>query len=167
MRLLLCRHCKSLEELPDYDGPPENDRLLEELVRHHRAIDNAAHEGNVATLMKVENRDWEKNKSAILNQLKAPTKDGGFGEPWIQDSHNTYLDDALKCFRRHHRPTEGCIDYRDPSKLIGRPTKEGRKAAKQQYKAEEASGVSVCSWCPVHTWVQTQKRFQAGLYKDN
>lgn len=162
MRLLLCRPCATLEELPDYEGPPEYDRLLNELVQRHRQIDPVVHDGErVANLMHVEDRDWEQNRGAILDRMRS--KDQGFGEPWIHEAHNTYKEDALACFSRHGRPKEGCIDYWDSSKRIGRPTPEGRAVLRTLHKLGDKDP-HICAWCPVHTYVTTEKQWRAGLY---
>lgn len=166
MRLLLCRKCRTLEELPDYDGPPEYDRTLEHLVQEHNKKGFEEHQGNVATLMKVEDRDWEHNREAILQRMRGTSSDGGFGEPWIKEAHNTYREDALRCFSNHGRPKEGCIDYWSDTKRIGRPTPEGRAVVKNLYKLGERDP-HLCQWCPVHTYVQTQVNWKKGLYKEN
>jgi hypothetical protein len=163
MRLLLCRHCRTLEELADYEGPPEYDRLLEELVNRHNKLDARAHEGNVATLMHVENRDWEMHRDSILERMRS--KDEGFGEPWIKDAMDTYKEDALKCYSRHGRPKDGCGDYWSDSKRIGRPTPEGRAVLKTMYKLGERDP-HLCQFCPVHTFVQTEINWTRGLYKE-
>ncbi|WP_159402754.1 hypothetical protein [Streptomyces sp. RTd22] len=39
IRLLLCKDCGSMEELPDYEGDPRQDFLLDTLVKRHRNPD--------------------------------------------------------------------------------------------------------------------------------
>lgn len=172
MRLLLCRECKTLEEIPDYEGPVELDHLLNELVRRHNEKDaqypedKKPHDGPVATLMKVENRDWELHRGAILERMRS--KDQGFGEPWIQEAHNTYKEDAHRCWIAHRKPgrddTLDCPDYRSDNRRIGRPTPEGRKVVKELYKLK-VKDPHICDWCPYETTVQTRKNWDAGLYK--
>jgi len=168
MRLLYCAHCRTLEEVPDYHGEEEPDPLIEELVRQHNVRDPMAHGGASLTrspmrVAVVEDKDWEHHREAIIKRLNESMKEVGFA-PWVNEAMNTYAEDALKCYSVHHRPKEGCIDYWSDTKRIGRPTLEGRKAVKEGYRIGEQDP-HLCQWCPVHSFVQTQKNWKAGLYK--
>jgi len=166
VRLLCCRKCKTLEELPDFSGRHEDDRLLNELVRRHNAQDFTGHQdGAVATLMHIEDRHWDLYRDQIIAKINEAAKQTGF-DGWFYEAHNTYKEDALRCYSQHHRPKQGCIDYWDDSKRIGRPTSEGRKVVKSLYKLGERDP-HLCQWCPVHTFVQTEVNWKAGLYKEN
>lgn len=154
-RLLLCHTCKSIEELPDYQGPAEHDVLLDDAVGRHRFPNGLEHIGKLA---QVDTKDWDDNakRAAILEQIKtAVEKSTGMPSEWYE-TKNTYQADALKCYSQHHRPTEGCIDYCDSGKRLGNPTRAGWEAGPR---------VFLCHFCPVETWVRTQVRHQKGAYK--
>lgn len=166
MRLLLCKCCKTLEQIEDFDGHPSEDRLLEELVRRHNERDPMAHGGEATlplSLMHVSEKDWFENREQIIERINEEHKATGF-DGWVYEAMNTYLDDAMKCYNQHGRPKQGCIDWWADSKRIGRPTAEGRQAVKDQYKLGERDP-HICSSCPVASWVMTEQNAQAGLYK--
>lgn len=154
-RLLLCHTCRSIDELPDYSGPPEYDVLLDDAVERHQFPNG---EGHIGKLAQVETKDWEDNakRAAILEKIKEAVE-GSTGMPseWYA-TKNTYQADAMKCYGDHHRPREGCIDYCDSSKRLGNPTRAGWEGGPR---------VFLCQFCPVETWVRTQVRHQKGAYK--
>ena len=61
--------------------------------------------------------------------------------------------EALKCFSRHSSPKQGCIDYEDESKTIGR--KIGVPQAHRQY---------LCHYCPAQAFVTHGIRKKKGMY---
>jgi hypothetical protein len=155
-RLLICRDCRSIEELPDYDGPPEYDVLLDNLVEAHVYPNGEKHFGNMATTPDAEWAD-PYMREQIVKQIASKTT--GM-ESEFYATKNTYVEDALKCYQRHRRPQEeGCNDYRDSKKRIGNPSKMGWEVGPKVY---------LCDFCPYHSYyVMTEKRHQAGLYKEN
>lgn len=175
MRLLLCAVCKSLEELPDYVGPVDGDRVLEELVRQHRQLSHMKskdrqgrtinHESDgIARLFQIDDDQWLSNRDAVIKQINTKANETGF-DGWVYEARNTYAEDALKCFSRHGRPTEGCVDYWDDSKRIGRPTAEGRLVIRENYRMGERDP-HLCMFCPVHSYVTTMVRWKKGMYKE-
>ena len=172
MRLLCCAACKTAEVVDDYTGSLEVDPLVERLVMQHTERDPMAHGGSQLRTSPFrlakgisENR-WQipEEREKILAAVNQENKRVGF-DLWVAEALDTYGEDALRCYRDHHRPKEGCIDWRDDSKRIGRPTNLGRKAVKDNYRLGETDPF-LCDWCPVRSWVDTQVRFKAGLYKD-
>lgn len=162
MRLLLCHRCATLEELPDFDGHPTNDVFLEDMVRRHN------HEQIVIPdefkVIRIDTNDWLLHRDEIIKKINQEAKTTGF-DGWVYEAVSTYKEDALKCYSRHSRPTQGCIDYWSDSKRIGRPTDIGRAAVKDQYKLGETDP-HLCQFCPVHSFVQTEQRYKKGLYKE-
>lgn len=155
LRLLLCHTCRTVDELPDYHGPPEHDVLLEDIVSRHRFSDGTEHIGKLAD---VAEEDWRDSyrRNQILEQIKAAVeKSTGMPSEWYA-TKATYQEEALKCYGQHHRPKEGCIDYRDSNKRLGNPTRAGWQAGPR---------VWLCDFCPCHRWVETQVRYQKGDYK--
>jgi hypothetical protein len=149
-----------VDVLPDYEGPAEYDVLLDDMVERHPRFPNG--EPHKANLLRVERKWWDdvSARRQILSELGITH---GLGDEWYADK-NTYEADALKCYSRHGRPDQGCIDYecRDhpgqSKKRLGNPTKIGWQAGPK---------VFLCDFCPVSVWVRTQQRHAAGLYKEN
>lgn len=179
MRLLCCSTCSktdgpkrpALEEIPDlgYDLPEgEVDPLVEYVIEAHTRINPLGHGGvdlrhSPFRLMHVDDVHWMTDRDNVIKAINDENKKVGF-DAWVSEAVNTYEEDALKCYSAHHRPKEGCIDYWDESKRIGRPTELGRQAVADQYKLGQTDP-HICQYCPVQSWVQTQVNFKQGLYK--
>lgn len=158
LRLLICRDCRSIEELPDFDGPPEYDVLLEHLTEAHVYPNGEKHFGNLAVVAIAQWRNPDMQQE-IVRQIGSRTT--GMDSEFYA-TKNTYEEDALKCYRQHGRPEGSCIDFKDERKRIGNPHKElARNWHDHPFK------VYLCQFCPVASWVATQERHKAGLYKEN
>lgn len=158
IRLLVCRDCRTIEELPGYDGPVEYDVLLDTAVERHIFPNGERHIGN---LMTVEDRVWSdpSAKAEIVKRIAEKTT--GLNSEFYA-TKNTYEEDALGCYSRHGRPTDGCSEYHDERKRIGNPTKElAANWHNHPFK------VYLCDFCPVKSWVLTQERYKAGLYRES
>jgi hypothetical protein len=167
MRLLFCSRCKTLEELPDFTPrhKMDVDPLLEELVRRHNVRDPMAHGGEETlplSLMHVDEKTWMENRPEIIKGIKEKHPKVADDADFVLDSVNTFKEDAMACYIRHRRP-EQCVDYRDSSKRIGRPTAEGQRAMKDLPKQNDPY---LCDFCPCQTAVTTAVNFKRGLYKE-
>ena len=151
-RLLICRDCRTIEELPDYDGPVDYDVLLDHAVEAHKFPNGEAHFGNLAT---VSDEQWrnESTRQQIIAQIRSKTT--GLESEYYA-TKNTFEADAIACYNKHRRPDEGCIDWKIDKKRLGNPTKVGWQAGPKVY---------LCDFCPCKSWVKTQERWQQGLYK--
>ncbi len=165
MRLLLCHDCTTLEEVPDFDGPPERDVLLDNLLERHRF--DGGREPHRGQLLKVDAKDWadKRKREAIIEEVW--NKAGYTGmEPEFYATQNTFQEDAAKCFNAHRRPQGGCIDYCIPSKRLGNSTltREEQKISKEAgFKPRGA--VYLCNFCVVEAnYVQKKKWEKQGLY---
>jgi len=152
VRLLICRDCRTIEELPDFTGPVEHDVLLDHAVEPHKFPNGEPHFGNLADVDEVAWRD-DSQRQQIIDQIRSKTT-GLAGEFYA--TVNTFEADAMKCYSRHNRPDQGCIDWKIEKKRLGNPTKLGWQAGPKVY---------LCDFCPVKSWVKTQERHQAGAYK--
>ena len=155
IRLLLCRVCKEINELPDYQGTYEDDFLLHELVNAHRS--RGSHDGEeIANLFRVPTKSWEdpNARAAIHGQMQKRVP--GYESEWYA-TRNYYGEQAIKCFRQHGEPQSGCLDYCDHSKRLGNPNRESF--------ANPEAAVYICHFCPVQSWVTTQIRARRGDYK--
>lgn len=113
------------------------------------------------SLMNVSDYDWSHNRAEIIKGIsKKHQKSVGF-EGYVIESLDTFKYDAMTCYQRHHRPQDGCIDWRDDSKRIGRPTPEGQAAMRGHKNVPY-----LCDFCVVRTGVDTKIRAAKGLYKD-
>jgi len=149
VRLLRCVDCKSIDELPPYSGPAGQDVLLDNLLQSkHIYASGTTHE---VTLLTMSAKLWNDKtiQPRIVKQLSAGGSQGlDELDADYYATRNTYQEDALACFSRHARPKEGCIDYENPDKRIGNPTKEGWQSGPRVY---------LCNFCPVQSWVDKKK----------
>lgn len=149
LRLVVCKDCRSIEELPAYNGPVTKDILLEDTLSRHMT-EWSTHE---VALIKVPESYW-KTKNVRDRIVKQISQGGSKGIEELEGAEDyygtrdTYRDDALACFKRHQRPKEGCIDWHSPDKRIGNPTSEGWKNGPRVY---------ACDFCPVAAWVQKKQ----------
>lgn len=141
IRLLRCTKCKTLEELPDYQGDPRNDVVLDHAVMTHQQR-HPFHDDPDAFLLRISEEVWKRNKKEINKRIWEDVKDQGF-VPDYYDAKNTFMEDASKCHVRHNRQIP-CIDWNADSKRIGNPTKEGWKSGAKVY---------LCAFCPVQAAV--------------
>jgi len=180
IRLLVCRMCESVDEVPDYEGPVEGDTLLERVVAKHQQDCGTANVGGeqaeVASqqdrfLVKIDREDWnnERVKKEILNRLSMSGT--GFEEK-VYDVKNTWKADAMSCYSSHRRPQDGCIDYKDDSKRVGNGflTEEEESLKKSSglftgmTRRRQQQTVFLCDFCPVKSGVQEKVFTKRGLY---
>jgi hypothetical protein len=180
IRLFLCRRCKTLEEVLDFDGPAEEDQLLMHVVAKHQRcapggalIGGQTPEEQLASsdmaLARVDRTHWNnpKHRQQILAQLgQAGT---GFEQNYY-DIKNTFQEDALKCYSKHGRPKDGCIDYKNADKELGNAlmTSEEKKASNSfglEVMGKARRKVFLCDFCPVKSGVQHKVFKKAGLYE--
>jgi hypothetical protein len=127
IRLLYCRTCGSIEELPDFDGPPQYDDLLNISVERHRFPSGDEH---IGSLFKVDIRVWAQYEARrkIIEQIKGGASKGlGEIDEAFYDTKSQFAEDALKCYQQHMRPKGQCPDYMSDSKVLLPNTKADRK----------------------------------------
>lgn len=166
IRLLYCYNCKTIEELPDYEGHPDDDVLLQVLVDKHESA-GIPHNGFLSSIgIKLYSRP-EVRKQVIENLRNKVG--GGLADidPDYYTTKATFYEDAMKCFNLHLRPSEGCSDWKAKNKrLIPKGTDEIRKEIGLESAAKSASTkVFLCDFCPAKTHYVEKSREQAGLYK--
>jgi len=161
IRLLYCYQCKSIEELPDFEGRPEDDTLLELLIEKHESA-GVKHMG---FLSKIGVKLWtqEKFRKQIIENLRTKVG-GGLADidPEYYFTKATFADDAMKCYSLHLRPTAGCPDYASDKKKLVPKTQSERK---ELGLSAATSSIYLCDFCPVKSHVVTQQRKQSGMYK--
>lgn len=165
IRVLYCWNCKTIEELPDFEGRPEDDVLLEITVERHQSS-GVPHQG---TLFKIGVKLWstESIQKEIIRQIRNQAS-GGLDEldPGYYATRSTFYEDAMKCYSKHMRPKESCPDWKNESKRLVPKTDELRKEAGLVSAAKSASTkVYLCDFCPVKSYYMTRQRLEAGLYE--
>lgn len=176
IRIFQCPDCRSLEILDDFDGPPEHDQQLIYLMQRHVTPTGALHPVNVmgpiniqrldGTTSPATRDDWAKDefREYLENQLSRAEKPGqalGLGMQFYA-AKDTFKEDAHRCWVKKLKPQPGCSDYMDPSKRLVPDTAQERK---ELGLAKPQSNRSLCEFCVVHSWVVTEQRWKAGLYK--
>lgn len=177
-RLLVCRECRTIEQLPLYDGPKEleaQDPILDRVVRQHVqrhgdikpdsaallvASEDPCHCGE-KTMVDVRGARqgpgrvlgrhtfWEGHRDDILKGLKERWT--GF-HPEFYATKDTYQEDAGRCFNLHRRPKGAdCIDWHDDSRRVTPASWKGRE-------------VFLCDFCPVASAVTTAQRMALKMY---
>lgn len=173
-RLLVCRMCSTIEELPDYAGPEGGDHLLEKIVERHRVSCGAATVGgsdpdmavqHERFMARVETKHWKnpKHRKDIIQRLSG-TGTGFSAE--VYAVRNTYAEDALKCYSKHNRPKMGCIDWHDHSKVITNDLLTPDDLKQMKNAGVKRSKNYLCDFCPVASnYVQYEKFKSLNLYK--
>lgn len=151
VRLLVCLDEKTIEELPDYEGPAEKDDTLNWLIsnRHTERGSGLTHRGQ---LMDVEAKHWdnEKMRAQIIAQIREGAQFTGL-DPSFYDAKNTLQEDAMTCWTRDHNRDPACSDYKSEKKLL-KPDTKGDRA--DLGLSEYRSTTYLCDFCPVKSLVQ-------------
>lgn len=178
-RLIQCKDCATVEVIPSLNTPATDtaDPLLarvwgahvgrlhdEQVARRMRVGLGRPRElhddsGHNIVIFVVTPDDWadEKHRDQILHAIW--DEDKGY-PPEFYATKDTYREEAGKCFNRHSRPQDGCIDWEDRTKRLTDDEWERRGAD----LGLDQKPVYLCHFCPVASWVQTQKRFKRGDY---
>lgn len=158
IRLLFCHDCRSIEELPDFDGPAEYDTLLEVSVQRHEDALGNRHRGQ---LFDVNALLWQSEtvRKQIIDQIKGQGAPGlTVVDPTFYDTRSTFYEDAMVCYKKHSRPTEGCPDYRKYSKKLVPKTSAERKDAGLAPANKTPNHIYLCDFCPVSVHVAKKMR---------
>lgn len=161
IRLLVCRDCGTIEELPDFDGPPEYDSVLEYVLSQHETNGHR----HIGRLYDVEKRAWDLKplRDAMIEQLKGGSKGLAEFDLNFYNTKDTLKEDALACYKAHLRPKEGCSEWRADRKLLRPPTKKERK----EVGLDMASAPKrwLCDFCPVRPYYEDKFNQSQGLTK--
>lgn len=161
IRLLVCRTCKTIDELPPWDGPAESDVLLAITVDRHGPE-------HVGVLYNVSELIWRSEglREQVIDQIR---QGGSAGidviSPGFYSTRMQFAEDAMSCYAQHLRPKGQCPDYMSPSKRLLPPTKAERKEVGLP-DPMNAPGpkVFLCQFCPVHVYNVTKQREAKGGY---
>lgn len=161
LRLLYCYQCKTIEELPDFEGNPDDDVLLQVLIDKHESA-GIPHNGFLSKIGVKTYKRPEVRKQVI--EYVRNRVGGGLADidPEYYFTKATFADDAMKCYSLHLRPTAGCPDYASDKKKLVPKTQSERK---ELGLSAATSSIYLCDFCPVKSHVVTQQRKQSGMYK--
>lgn len=161
IRLLYCYNCKSIEEIPDFEGNPDDDVLLELTIEKHQSA-GVPHNGFLSKIG-IKTYQMPGAKQQIIKNLRDRVG-GGLADidPEYYATKATFHEDAMKCYDLHLRPAGGCPDYGSDKKKLIPKTQADRK---ELGLSKSTSSIYLCDFCPVKTHVVTQQRKQTGMYK--
>jgi hypothetical protein len=166
VRLLVCSDCKSMEELPDYEGHPEDDTLLKVLLEKHVWPTGTEHTGNI---FRIPLKFWGNAtvKDSIVKQIQAGVSGGVDDvEAGWYDTKSTFQEDAMACFSKHLRPVGRCPDWKhDSKKLVPKTAAERKDAGMDAPGKDGAPTTYLCQFCPASIFMHTKARETKGLYK--
>ena len=161
IRLLVCRTCKSIEELPSHSGRPEDDVLLRISVDRHGPE-------HVGVLYNVSALHWnsETMRAAIKEQItKGSSGLDVFGTNFYS-TRMTFSEDAMACWEKHLRPKGQCSEFRSEKKRLLPDTKGERKdLGLSAPEHSSATRIYLCDFCPVRVYNEKMSREEKGLYK--
>jgi hypothetical protein len=155
VRILHCADCRTIEELPDFDGPPDRDIILEVALSRHETNGHR----HIGKLYDVEERVWAlpNLRKQLIEQIKGG---GSLGlaaiDPEFYNVRDTFKEDAAICYGLHQRPKEGCSDWKADSKRLLPPTKADRKEL--GLSMEGAPKRYLCDFCPCRAYYDRKQR---------
>lgn len=151
MRLLVCRTCKVLEELPDWQGHPDDDPFLGTIVQKH-----PDHKGQ---LFRLPIGLWlmEEAAKVISKQIIGGSEGLAAFDEKFYDTRNTFQEDAMSCFKAHNSPEGQCPDFNSEKKELKPDTGKDRKDAGLPI-LRVGPKVHLCSFCPVRLFNERKAR---------
>lgn len=169
LRVLKCMKCRSLEEVPDYDGPEGGENTMEYDLNLKFFTDDHVNKGcgreDFATY-RFPTRFWviPKVKEGITTQLQEGAQGLDVFGTKFYDTKSNFQADAMSCWIKEHNQTKDCGEYKHEKKLLKPGTSKERMAAGL---AKEGTGpkVYLCDFCPVKSLVQKKAYSKKGLYK--
>ena len=146
LRVLYCTTCGTLDELTDFEGPPQYDDVLEYAVSRHGT-------SHIGSLFRIPIPFWiqDEYKRKIIEQIRGANGKEGLAvvDPEFYNTRNMFKEDADRCYLQHLQPSGACPDWMNDSKrLHSNVTKAERKEAGLS-PTELGPRVYLCSFCPV------------------
>lgn len=167
MRLLVCKNCKSIEEVPSYEGPEGGEGSAEYDDSLRFFVDQHMTKGckkDHWIMYNLPTKYWiiPKVKESIEKQINEGAQGlDVFGTNFYATKAN-FTADAMTCWIQH-KQTKDCGDYKDEKKLIKPDTAKERLAAGMD-KEMTGPKVYLCDYCPVKSIVQEKAFKKKGLY---
>lgn len=164
-RLLHCWVCDTLEELPPFEGPAEHDNLLAVACERHVFESGEPHKGNLFVDIPIDAwRDSETRRDAIRQIRQGGSKGLAEIDDKFYESRSIFMDDAMKCWKQHLSPKDGCPDFHSSEKMLVPKTQAERKeAGLDKFVNTPGPKTYLCDFCPVAVAVAQRKRKIMGL----
>jgi hypothetical protein len=157
-RLLVCRTCGTIDELPGADEDP-GDVLLDITVERH----GDEHHG---VLVNVPKGIWmaPTTKQQTIEFIHGQVGSGldSFGTQFYQ-TKSQFSEDAMSCYSLHNRPKGQCADYKSDKKELSPQTEQARRREGLPIKPR-GKKVYLCDFCPVKSFNMKKFNEQEGLY---
>jgi hypothetical protein len=162
IRLLVCRNCKTIEELPDYQGRPSDDLLLNISVEKHQKPDP-----HIGLLFRFPLKFWvvPKIREEIIKQIGSGSSGLDVFGTQFYETKMAFHDDAMKCYNQHLRPKGQCPDYKSEKKMLKPTTDAERKDVGLGKAGEKGPKIYLCDFCPVKSFNMKKFNEKKGLYK--
>lgn len=161
VRLLFCHDCRSVDKVPDFDGPPEYDYYLDNRVQQHKFPNGDPHRGILGRC-----DDNETAIQAAIDQMAANVAPGegvGLGDS-LYSMRDNYKEDAMQCWKKHGR-TSDCGDYRTDRMRLYADTRQARREEHMSLDKNERPNAWTCDFCVVHSLIEQKQRKAKGLDK--
>src|SRR6476469_6884162 len=119
-------NCKTVEELPDFKGHPEDDQILIAATARHESA-GVRHTGQ---LFRIDEATWglRETREQVIKQIQEsldPNAETGLGSATYAMVDN-FKADAMACWEKHLR-NPACSDYKSDSKRLVPDTAAERK----------------------------------------
>lgn len=163
IRLLVCRNCKTIEELPDWEGNPDDDILLNILVQKHQQPTE-----HIGLLFKFPVKYWAvpSVQEEIVKQIRGGSEGLDAFQKNFYATKMTFAEDAMTCYGEHNRPKGQCADYKSEKKRLKPETTAERKdAGLGNYESSGGPKVYLCDFCPVKSFNMKMFNQEKGLDK--
>ena len=166
MRVLKCGKCRTIEEVPDYDGPEGGENTMEYDYFLKFFTDDHVNKGCTRedfTMFRFPTRFWivPKVKEGIVAQLQEGAQGLDVFGTSFYDTKSNFQADAMACWIKEHNQTKDCGDYKTDKKKLQPGTAKERMGLGLE---ESKSKVYLCDFCPVKSLVQKKAYSKKGLY---
>jgi hypothetical protein len=161
IRVLFCRTCKTFDELPDYEGRPSDDLLLNLTVDKHQRP-----EPHIGILFKFPLKYWSvpKVQQEIVKQITGGSEGLDVFGTNFYNIRMSFAEDAMTCWGQHNRPKGQCPDYKSDKKQLKPDTAAERKDAGLDKPGTTGPKVYLCDFCPGKMYNQKRAYTEKGLY---
>lgn len=128
---MICNHCGTVKEMPDYEGPWNYDQWLTELIREHQGPNHPPTTQTVH-IARIEESKWrdpaarEGVLAKLPEEVGMPGSGAGLGQSYY-DAKSNFSADAFRCWATEHNRTTNCGDYKSDSKRLYPDTKGERR----------------------------------------
>lgn len=155
-RLLVCRTCKTIDELPSAEEDPGN-VLLEITVERHG-------EDHIGVLYNVPKVVWmsEKLRPEVIQQIQGGSTGLDVFGTQFYATRMQFGEDAMVCYKQHNKPKGQCPDYKSEKKVLKPGTEKMRRA--EGLGAPSGPKVYLCDFCPVKSYNMKKSNEAKGLY---